>query len=142
MSRLPGEFTDKVAIVTGAGRGIGRAYALALAGEGAAVIIADIDLASAEATAAAIAHAGGQALALGVDISDEKSTMALAEETAAHFGGIDILVNNAATYYGMRLDSMTTVEISYWNEVMSVNMNGVLLCTRAVAPFMKARGRS
>src|SRR5262245_19761813 len=132
--RLPGEFTDKVAIVTGAGQGIGAVYASALAGEGAAVVCADINEGRAGETAVRIRDAGGGAAGVGVDVSDEAATLAMAKQAAATFGGIDILINNAAIYHSMRMDPMMTVELDYWNKVMAVNVNGVLLCTRAVAP--------
>jgi 3-oxoacyl-[acyl-carrier protein] reductase len=139
--RLPGEFTDKVAIVTGAGQGIGAVYAQTLASEGAAVACADINGERAEQTARAIREAGGRAIAIPVDVSDEAATHEMARRTAEAFGGIDILVNNAAIYHSMRMDPLMTVDLNYWNRVMAVNVNGVLLCTRAVVPYMKARGK-
>jgi NAD(P)-dependent dehydrogenase (short-subunit alcohol dehydrogenase family) len=139
--RLPGEYADKVAIVTGSAQGIGRAYAEALAAEGAAVVCADRNEKGVAATAAVIRESGARAVAIGVDVADEPSTLDMAAQAASQFGGIDILVNNAAIYHSMRLDSMMQVDLAYWNTVMGVNVNGVLLCTRAVAAYMKERGR-
>jgi NAD(P)-dependent dehydrogenase (short-subunit alcohol dehydrogenase family) len=116
-------------------------YATALASEGAAVVCADINEGRAAETAARIRDAGGRAAVSGVDVSDEAATLAMAKQAAETFGGIDILVNNAAIYHSMRMDPMMTVDLDYWNKVMAVNVNGVLLCTRAVAPHMKERGR-
>ena len=89
----------KIAIVTGAGgRGnsIGRAYALGLAGAGAAVAVADINGEGAQRVADEIIAAGGKAIAVAVDITSEASVAAMVQKVTAAFGGIDILVNNAA----------------------------------------------
>jgi 3-oxoacyl-[acyl-carrier protein] reductase len=135
-----GQFDGKVAIVTGAGGGIGQAYAEALAGEGAAVVVADINTAGAEKVAAGIAAAGGRALAVPVDVADPASAAAMAERTIAEFGGIDFLVNNAAIFGGMKLDMLLTVDWDYYKRFMSVNLDGALVCTRAVYKTMAARG--
>ena len=133
-------FTDKVGIITGAGGGIGQAYAEALAREGAAVVVADINLAGAESVAAGIRAEGGRALALPVDVSDPDSAKAMAERTVAEFGGIDYLVNNAAIFGGMKLDMLLTVDWDYYKRFMSVNLDGALVCTRAVYKKMAKRG--
>lgn len=85
---------DKVAIVTGSARGLGKAYALRLADEGAKVVVAAIR--DPEITAQEIEKRGGTALALHTDVSNEESTLEMAEKTVKRFGKIDILVNNAA----------------------------------------------
>lgn len=133
-------FTDKVAIITGAGGGIGQAYAEALAREGAAVVVADINLEGAETVAAAIRSEGGHALAVPVDVADIGSATAMAERTVAEFGGIDYLVNNAAIFGGMKLDMLLTVDWDYYKRFMSVNLDGALVCTRAVYKSMARRG--
>ena len=133
-------FTDKVGIITGAGGGIGQAYAEALAREGAAVVVADINLPGAESVAAGIRAEGGRALALPVDVSDPDSAKAMAERTVAEFGGIDYLVNNAAIFGGMKLDMLLTVDWDYYKRFMSVNLDGALVCTRAVYKKMAERG--
>ena len=135
-----GQFDDKVAIVTGAGGGIGQAYAEAIAGEGAAVVVADINAEGAERVAAGIAAAGGRAIAVTVDVSDPASAAAMAERTIAEFGGIDFLVNNAAIFGGMKLDMLLTVDWDYYKRFMSVNLDGALVCTRAVYTSMASRG--
>ena len=133
-------FTDKVGIITGAGGGIGQAYAEALAREGAAVVVADINLAGAESVAAGIRAEGGRALALPVDVSEPDSAKAMAERTVVEFGGIDYLVNNAAIFGGMKLDMLLTVDWDYYKRFMSVNLDGALVCTRAVYKKMAKRG--
>src|SRR5215469_9265848 len=91
-------FKDKVAFITGGGRGIGETYARALAAEGAAVVLAEIDVAAAQSVAASIAQSGARALALECDVADENSVEAAVARAAEHFGGIDILINNAAKH--------------------------------------------
>ena len=134
------QFDDKVGIVTGAGGGIGQAYAEALAREGAAVVVADINTDGAERVAAGIRAEGGSALAVHVDVSDPESAKAMADCTLAEFGGIDYLVNNAAIFGGMKLDFLLTVDWDYYKKFMSVNLDGALLCTRAVYRKMAKRG--
>jgi NAD(P)-dependent dehydrogenase (short-subunit alcohol dehydrogenase family) len=133
-------FTDRVAVVTGAAQGIGEAYAKALGTEGAKVVVADINADGAERVAAEIGQAGGVAVAVGVDVSDEASTLAMAAAATAAFGGIDHLVNNAALYAGMRVEPLLTVDLDYYRKMMSVNLDGVLLCTRACYGSMVDRG--
>ncbi len=132
-------FTGKVSIVTGAAGGIGEGYARALAAEGASVVIADIDEAGAEKVAASIVQDGGTALGVRVDVSDEVSTKAMAAATVDAFGGIDHLVNNAAIYGGMQIDSLLNIDWDYYRRFMSVNMDGALLCTRACSDALIER---
>jgi NAD(P)-dependent dehydrogenase (short-subunit alcohol dehydrogenase family) len=131
----------KVAIVTGAARGIGLGYAQRLAREGAMVALADLDTDLAEEEAARITDAGGKALGVSVDVSDEQATKRMAEQTAEVFGGIDILVNNAAIYAGYIHYLPQDLPLDYWQKFLDVNLTGVLLCCRAVLPFMRERGR-
>jgi NAD(P)-dependent dehydrogenase (short-subunit alcohol dehydrogenase family) len=133
----------KVAIVTGAGgRGnsIGRAYAMGLVDAGASVVVADLNGDGAKAVADEINAAGGKAISVQVDVSDEQSTLAMGAAAIAAFGGVDILINNAALMVDVSYDSIDTVPIDAWNKAFAVNVNGALLCSRAVAPSMRERG--
>lgn len=133
----------KVAVVTGAGgRGnsIGRAYALGLAGAGASVVVADLNLEGAKAVAEEITGAGGQAVAVEVNVADEGSTLSMGQAAVEAFGGVDILVNNAALMVDISYDNCETVSLEAWNRAFSVNLNGALLCARAVIASMRERG--
>jgi len=133
----------KVAVVTGAGgRGnsIGRAYALGFANAGAAVVVADLNQAGAQAVADEINGAGGRAIGVGVDVSDEAQTLAMAAAAKEAFGGVDILINNAALMVDISYDNCETVALDAWNKAFAVNLNGALLCSRAVIPSMRERG--
>ena len=133
----------KVAIVTGAGgRGnsIGRAYALGLAAAGAAVVVADLNEDGAKAVAEEIVASGGRAVGVAVDVAREESTLAMAEAAVAAFGGVDILINNAALMVDISYDSLESMSLEAWNRAFSVNINGALLCARAVVPSMRQQG--
>jgi NAD(P)-dependent dehydrogenase (short-subunit alcohol dehydrogenase family) len=129
---------DRAAIVTGAARGIGQAYALALAREGAKVVAADI-LSCAD-TIAEIQEAGGEAVGMAVDVADFQSTHAMTAQTVQRFKQIDILVNNAAVYGGLKRTPFEQIPEAEWDRVMAVNVKGLWLCSKAVIPTMKQQG--
>jgi len=133
-------FQDKVAIVTGAAQGIGETYARRLAAEGAAVVVADLAIEKGKAVADSITAAGGTAIFVETDVSSPESAEAMAAAAVGEYGGIDYLVNNAAIYGSMKFDLLLTVSWDYYRTFMSVNMDGALICTRAVWPHMKTRG--
>ena len=108
--------------------------------EGAAVVVADINVEGAQKVADGIKGEGGNALAVRVDVVDPDSAKEMAAQTLAEFGGIDYLVNNAAIFGGMKLDFLITVDWDYYKKFMSVNMDGALVCTRAVYRKMAKRG--
>ena len=133
----------KVAVVTGAGgRGnsIGRAYAVGLANAGASIVVADLNGAGAEAVAAEIVAAGGKAVGVQVDVASEASTLAMAKAAIDAFGGVDILINNAALMVDISYDNFETVSMEAWHKAFAVNLEGALLCSRAVIPSMRERG--
>jgi len=130
---------DKVIIVTGGATGIGRAYCQRAAVEGARVVVADI--ADPKPVVQEIEARGAQALAVECDVSREADTRRLATETLARFGGIDVLVNNAAVYGTLTRRPFMEIPVEEWDRVMAVNLRGLFLCARAVFPAMKARGK-
>ncbi|CRK54299.1 putative enzyme [Rhodococcus sp. RD6.2] len=137
-----GRFDGRTAIVTGAAQGIGEVYAQRLAADGANVVVADLNAELGEQVAKQIVADGGSAFFQQVDVSDGASAQALADATIEKFGGIDHLVNNAAIYGGMKIDSLLTVDWDYYRRFMSVNMDGALQVCRAVVPHMRAKGGS
>jgi NAD(P)-dependent dehydrogenase (short-subunit alcohol dehydrogenase family) len=125
----------KVAIVTGGASGIGKAFAIRLAADGASVVIADLQ--QYDVAAAALASSGARALGLKVDVSSETDTSSMAEETLKAFGRIDILVNNAAMFSTIKVRPFEEIPVDEWKRLMEVNIMGVALCCKAVAPQMR-----
>jgi NAD(P)-dependent dehydrogenase (short-subunit alcohol dehydrogenase family) len=125
----------KIAIVTGGGGGIGQAICTAFARAGAKLVCLDIDGAAAQKTATAC---GGDNLALRCDVSSEAEAKAAAAAAASKFGGIDILVNAAAT--DDRNGTILDITADEWLRVLSVNLTGAFLMSRAVLPTMIAAG--
>jgi NAD(P)-dependent dehydrogenase (short-subunit alcohol dehydrogenase family) len=137
------QLNGKVAIITGAGgRGnsIGRAYAMGLAAAGAAVVVADLNLEGALAVAEEIQAAGGKASAIQVDITDPASAKVMATHAEETFGGVDILVNNAALMAELKSERAVDISLDEWNRIMNVNVTGALNCVQAVVPLMRKRG--
>jgi NAD(P)-dependent dehydrogenase (short-subunit alcohol dehydrogenase family) len=133
----------KAAIVTGAGgRGnsIGRAYALGLAKAGAAVVVADLNADGADKVCEEIIAEGGRAIAVGVDITKPDSVAGMVKAASDAFGGVDILVNNAALMAELGYLPATEIPIEKWNQIMEVNVTGALICVQAVVPIMRTRG--
>jgi 3-oxoacyl-[acyl-carrier protein] reductase len=131
------DLSDRVAIVTGAGRGIGRAIALKLAGMGATVVVSDILEKEAGEVAQEIKANGGQGLVCRADVSQAADVARLVEETLSAYGKIDILVNNAGIARDQLLLRMSEED---WDKVIDVDLKSVFLCTKAVLRHMlKAR---
>jgi NAD(P)-dependent dehydrogenase (short-subunit alcohol dehydrogenase family) len=134
-------FSDRVAIVTGAGSGIGAATARLLASEGALVTVADIRVDAAEAVAQSIRDAGGRARSQLVDVADPDAVQAMVAETTREFGGLDVLHNNAAAIDRNMVDQdVVTMELETWNQVLAVNLTGAMLGCRFAIPAMLERG--
>ncbi len=127
---------SKVAIITGAGQGIGLAYAERFLREGASVVLAEIDEKRGRAGQDALAGLGPVEL-VRTDVSDPASVEACAARSAERFGGIDILVNNAAIYGDWDMGDQS---YAYLRRMFEVNLHGVWLTSRAVAPHMVKRG--
>ncbi|MGA7314169.1 MAG: 3-oxoacyl-[acyl-carrier-protein] reductase [Silvibacterium sp.] len=127
----------RTALVTGASQGIGRACALALAGRGARVALAARNEAKLAEVATEIAAGGGTAQAFAIDIASEESIKAGAKAAIAHFGSIEILVNNAGVTKDTLLLRMKRAD---WDSVIATNLTGTFLLTQAlVSPMLKAR---
>ena len=128
----------KVAIVTGAGAGIGRAAAERLAEEGAKVVVADIDPKSGMETVQGIQRRGRVAHFVEADISHENDAKRISDEAVKTFGGIDILVNNAAIFVLKGFEAT----IEDWQRSLGVNLIGVAMVTKYAVGHMKSRGGS
>jgi len=131
-----GRLSGKTAIVTGAAQGIGAVYARALAGEGAEVVIADV--LDGDPLAQEIIASGGKAFAQNTDVTSPDSVAALVEASLARFGGVDILVNNAAIFGTLQNKFFAEIDGDEWDRVMAVNVRGVFECVKAVCPAMRA----
>jgi NAD(P)-dependent dehydrogenase (short-subunit alcohol dehydrogenase family) len=128
--------TDRVAIVTGAGRGIGRAIAIALAQSSADVAVVDVDGAAAEATAAAVEASGRRSLGLAADVGDIAAVDEMVSRVVKTFGWLDILVNNAGVTRRATLMDLTEED---WERIMRVNGKGVFFCLQRAAREMIPR---
>lgn len=128
---LPG----KRVIVTGAGGGLGRAFAQAFVAAGARVLAADIHAANARETATLTGCTAGE-----VDVTNTESCRALVAQAVAEFGGVDVLVNNAALYGALERRPFQDIEEEVWDRVMAVNIKGVWQMSRAVATALKEAG--
>jgi NAD(P)-dependent dehydrogenase (short-subunit alcohol dehydrogenase family) len=126
-------------VVTGGGSGIGRAAALRFAAEGARVLIADLDAAGAGAVEQEIKEAGGTAVTVAGDLSVQATVTQVVATAVETFGGIDVLVNNAAVMDRMSTAADTTDE--EWERVITVNLTAPFKLTRAVLPHMLAVGK-
>jgi meso-butanediol dehydrogenase/(S,S)-butanediol dehydrogenase/diacetyl reductase len=134
-----GRLDDRIAVVTGAASGLGFAIAMRLAEVGAVVVVADLDGAAADAAATTIAReTGASAQAIPHDVTSRASCEAMAATVLREQGRIDVLVNNAGIAATVPFLDMSEEE---WDRVHDVNLKGVFLVTRAVAPVM-ARQRS
>jgi 3-oxoacyl-[acyl-carrier protein] reductase len=128
---------EQVSLVTGSGRGIGLTIALALAEHGANVVINDVVEENARAAAAQVQKLGREAMVALADVTSKTEVQEMVESVMARFGRIDILVNNA----GITRDSLLIrMSEEQWDAVLSVNLKGAFLCTKAVSrPMLKAR---
>lgn len=136
-SRISTDLAGQVAIVTGAGRGLGRAIAQTLAAAGAKVACVDVSQETLAETVAAIEAAGGTAEAIACDVTDGSRVGEVVSEVVEKWGGLQILVNNA----GITRDALLMrMNDDQWDAVISVNLRGTFLFTRAATrPMMKGR---
>ncbi|HEY6009830.1 MAG TPA: 3-oxoacyl-[acyl-carrier-protein] reductase [Nitrospirota bacterium] len=130
--------SGKTALVTGAAQGIGRDIALALAADGADVAICDVNLEAAQKTSGDIEAKGRKSLALKANVAASADVTAMVDQVVEKFGRIDILVNNA----GITRDGLILrMKDEDWDLVLSINLKGSFLCTKAALKYMtKQRG--
>jgi 3-oxoacyl-[acyl-carrier protein] reductase len=133
-----GELTGKVALVTGGAQNIGRAICQELATAGAKILVnTKRSVETAQQTVDLIKQAGGEARVAQADITDEAAVARMVADGVAAYGGIDILVNNAA----IRKEApLTEVSFADWKEVLGIMLDGAFLCSKACVPSMKERG--
>ena len=136
MNQLP--LSTKVALITGASRGIGLAIAQAYAAAGAKVVLSSRKQEGLDQAAESVREQGGEALPIAAHSGDETAVQSLVERATAEWGGIDIVVNNAAT--NPHFGPIMTAEESHWDKILDVNVKGYFRIVKACVPTMKARG--
>jgi 3-oxoacyl-[acyl-carrier protein] reductase len=137
--------TGKTVIVTGGAKGIGRYIAGTFAKAGAKVVIADIDTERLQETLNELQAAGTEAMAMETDVRDETQVRSLMEQVTAHFGGIDVLVNNAGVVphflWGVnKWPAIRDMDLSFWDTIIETNLKGTFLCSKQAIPYMERRG--
>lgn len=132
------DLTGKVAIITGGSRGIGFACAEALVGAGAKVVIAARKPEQLEQAAAALCSKGGEAIGVAAHTGEDAAVQHLVDTAIARFGGVDILVNNAAT--NPHFGPILTADESHWDKTWEVNVKGYFRMAKACVPSMRERG--
>jgi NAD(P)-dependent dehydrogenase (short-subunit alcohol dehydrogenase family) len=133
-----GLLNDRVAVITGGGTGIGLAIARRLGALGARIAIASRNSQHLEAGCAALCAAGIDALAVQLDVRKPEQVDEMVERTVKHFGGFDILINNAAGNFICRAEELSP---NGWNSVIGIVLNGTFYCSRAAGQYMIARKR-
>jgi NAD(P)-dependent dehydrogenase (short-subunit alcohol dehydrogenase family) len=135
----PRTLDNQVVVVTGGGRGIGRAICQAVAAEGAVAVPTARTLTEISETARLIEEAGGRALPIRADITDEASVKAMAERIVTELGRVDVLFNNAGSFYA--LGSVAEVPPAKWWDDVTINLLGTYLPCHYLLPTMIAAGR-
>jgi len=133
-----GNFTGKVAFVTGAANGIGRAAALAFAREGASVVVADVSEKDNQETARMIKDLGGHALALTCDVARNEDVRQALDAAIKTFGRLDFAFNNAGIEYTIK--PMADVTEEEWDRIIDIDLRGVFLCMKHEIPLMLNQG--
>ena len=131
---------DRVVLITGAGQGIGRELARQFAAAGAVPVVADLNLDNARSVVAEIEAREGKAMAVQVDVGDPGSIQTMVDAVVAEHGRIDVLINNAGIFASLEKRKFELIPQEEWDLVMRVNINGVMICARAVAPVMRKAG--
>ena len=132
------DLSGKVAIVTGGAMGIGYGISYRLAEAGASVVIADMNKSAADEAVAKLTANGWKAFAVSVDVSDAKQVEQMVETTITSYGSVDILVNDAGIYPNVPVMQLSEEE---FDKIISINLKGVFLTTKAVAAQMINQGK-
>ncbi len=133
---MSGLLKDKVAIITGASRGMGKAFALRFAEEGAKLLLTTTSLERAQGTVKEVRAKGAQVALVEADISHEDAGKKIAEKVMQQYGRVDILVNNAAIWYGVSARPWDSWTVKEWDQMFVVNVRGTWVVCKAIAPLM------
>ena len=132
------DISEKVIIITGAARGLGQTYARRFAELGAHIVVCD--LRSCDETVSICRDLDVDAIGFETDVTDAASTKALADHAVEQFGGIDVLINNAALFGSLGFAPFDKLDEDEWDATMRVNVKGIWNCCRAVVPHMRHAG--
>ncbi len=132
---------NKVAVITGASRGLGKAFALKFAEEGAKLFLTTTSLERAKGTVNEVKAKGADVAMIQADISVEKDCQKIADEAVKKFGKVDILINNAAIWYGVNVTPWDQWKVEDWERIYRVNVIGTWLVCKYVAPLMVKAGK-
>jgi len=133
---MSGVLKDKVAIITGSSRGFGKVFALRFAEEGAKLLLTTTSLERAQGTVKEVKAKGGEVAIMEADISHEDAGKKIAEKVMQQYGRVDILVNNAAIWYGINAKPWDVWTVKEWDQMFTVNVRGNWLVCKAIAPLM------
>jgi len=133
---MSGVLKDKVAVITGASRGFGKVFALRFAEEGAKLLLTTTSLERAKGTVNEVKARGGEVAIIEADISHEDAPKKIAEKVMQQYGQVDILVNNAAVWYGVNAKPWDAWTVKEWDQMFTVNVRGNWLVCKAIAPLM------
>jgi 3-oxoacyl-[acyl-carrier protein] reductase len=132
---------DKVAVITGASRGLGKAFAERFIEEGAKLLLTTTSMERAAETVKELKAKGGEVVVVEADISVAADTQKIADKVMEEYGKVDILVNNAAIWFGIRMKPWDKWTEEEWDRIFSVNVKGTWMVCKAIAPLMVKAGK-